>query len=475
MRETPVQALDVDSLREVVGADRLAEVHVALGHLRGALGGGRLWHVNSTATGGGVAEMLARVLGYQRSAGIDCPWMVLAGDDRFFGITKRLHHALHGMPGDGGPLGPAEQRHYRDVVAANADALLGRVGPGDVAVLHDPQVAPLAAPLRAAGVTTIWRCHIGADHANEHTEAAWSFLRPHVEAADAAVFSRREYVPAWLDGRAHVAPPTIDPLSAKNRPLDAAEVAAVVARIGLVAGDAADDALAAQGSRAVAAVGRRARIVRHGPAVPAGSPLIVQVSRWDPLKDPVGVMEAFLRLDVDRHDCHLALVGPDVTEVADDPEGQDVLRRCTAVWDGLPERWRARIHLVSLPMADTTENAWMVNAIQRHAAVVVQKSLAEGFGLTVTEAMWKAKPVMASAVGGIQDQIDDGVHGLLLGDPSDPDAGAAALERLLGSPAGAAALGRRARARVQRQFLDDRQLTDWAALVTGLVAGERAA
>lgn len=473
MRETPVEALDIESLRMVVGADRLAEVQVALGGMRSTLAGGRLWNVNSTAAGGGVAEMLARVLGYQRAAGIDARWMVITGDERFFAITKRLHHALHGMPGDGGSLGPAQHRHYRDVVAANAETFVGLVRSGDVAVLHDPQVAPLAAPLHAAGVATIWRCHVGADHTNEHTDRAWAFLRPHVEAADASVFSRREYVPAWMAGQVHVAPPTIDPLSAKNQALGGDEVTGILARIGLIACDGTEPAV--HGSRVLSKVHRRARIVRTGPAPHSAAPLIVQVSRWDPLKDPAGVMEAFCRLDLERYGCHLALVGPDVTEVADDPEGQAVLQHCTSVWEALPAAQRARIHLVSLPMADTEENAWMVNAIQRHAAVVVQKSLAEGFGLTVTEAMWKAKPVVASAVGGIQDQIDDGTHGYLLPDPTDPDALAGTLKRILDAPHDAAAIARRARARVQREFLDDRQLTDWAALVDPLVGGEQAA
>ncbi len=367
------------------------------------------------------------------------------------------------MPGDGGSLGPAQHRHYRDVVAANTETFVGLVRPGDVAVLHDPQVAPLAAPLHAAGVATIWRCHVGADHTNEHTDRAWAFLRPHVEAADACVFSRREYVPDWMAGQVQVAPPTIDPLSAKNQALGGDEVTGILARIGLITCDGTEPA--AHGSRALSKVHRRARIVRTGPAPHPDTPLIVQVSRWDPLKDPAGVMEAFCRLDLERYGCHLALVGPDVTEVADDPEGQAVLQHCTSVWDALPAAQRARIHLVSLPMADTEENAWMVNAIQRHAAVVVQKSLAEGFGLTVTEAMWKAKPVVASAVGGIQDQIVDGEHGVLLVDPADLGRFSQAVEGLLGAPTAAARLGQSAHVRASDAFLPDRHLRQWAALI----------
>ena len=476
MQDVAITPLPIDWLGAVIGPDRLTAVRRSLGRLRRFLGDRTVWTVNSTAAGGGVAEMLPRVLGYQWAAGIRAPWMVTGGDDAFFALTKRLHHCLHGSPGDGGPLGEGEHQHYCDVLAANAETLLGRVRPGDIAVLHDPQVAALAGPLRAAGLTTIWRCHIGADVHNEHTQAAWNFLRPYLEPVDAFVFSRPGYVPfASYNGRVRIFPPTIDPLSPKNQPLAPHEVIGIASRIGLVdAGDATPGA-AAQ-SAAVGRVRRMADITRTGAPIPAGSPLVVQVSRWDPLKDPIGVMEAFVRLDLDRHDCHLALVGPDVSGVTDDPEGQAVLAGCVAAWEALPPRERARIHLVSLPMDDPVENALMVNAIQRHAAIVVQKSLAEGFGLTVTEAMWKARPVVASAVGGIRDQIDDRVHGHLLHDPTDRDRLAAVLTGLLDAPRTVTrSLGQRAKARAGAEFLDDRQLLDWAALLDVVLFGHQAA
>jgi trehalose synthase len=477
MHDVAITPLPIDWLGAVIGADRLTGVRRSLGRLRRFLGDRTVWTVNSTAAGGGVAEMLPRVLGYQWAAGIRAPWMVTGGDDMFFAITKRLHHRLHGSPGDGGPLGPSEHQHYREVLAGNAETLLGRVRPGDIAVLHDPQVAALAAPLRSAGVTTIWRCHIGADGQNDSTAAAWNFLRPYLEAVDAFVFSRQQYVPFnSYNGRVRIFPPTIDPLSPKNQPLAAHEVLGIASRIGLVTADDAAVGAAAAQSAALQRVRRTADITRLGTPIPANSPLIVQVSRWDPLKDPVGVMEAFARLDLDRHDCHLALVGPDVSGVTDDSEGQAVLAACIAAWEALPHRARARIHLVSLPMDDPVENALMVNAIQRHAAIVVQKSLAEGFGLTVTEAMWKARPVVASGVGGIRDQIDDGVHGHLLDDPADLDKVAAVLTSLLDAPRAVTdRLGQRARARVAAEFLDDRQLLDWAALLDVVVTGQQAA
>ncbi|MEW6472426.1 MAG: glycosyltransferase [Actinomycetota bacterium] len=443
MRDVPVRPLRIEALAPVIGAGRVAETSMALESARQALGGHTVWTVNSTATGGGVAEMLVRILGYTSGAGIDSPWLVLEGDEPFFRITKRIHHKLHGMPGDG-PLLPGDRRHYERVMAPNAEALGSRVRPGDIVVLNDPQTVGLAGSLRDCGAAVVWRNHIGADTVNEHTDQGWAFLRPYLGAVDLCVFTRQEYAPHPLPSPFVVMPPTIDPLSAKNGDLDPVAGEGILEACGL------------------------------GP-VPPGAPLVVQVSRWDPLKDPVGVMDGFLRLEPDRFDAHLALVGPDTAEVADDPEGQQVFEGCLRRWRALPEAQRRRIHLVSLSMADVEENARMVNAIQRRATVVVQKSLAEGFGLTVTEAMWKRKPVLASAVGGIQDQIVHGRQGWLLSDPSDPAEFAAALDRLLRDRVLAASLAADARRRVQEQFLDDRQLCEWAQIFERLAGSRRAA
>ena len=195
---------------------------------------------------------------------------------------------------------------------------------------------------------------------------------------------------------------------------------------------------------------------------------MAQVSRWDPLKDPCGLLDAFVDLAAGS-DVHLVLAGPDVSGVTDDPEGRTTLAACEARRSRLPAAVRRRVHLVSLPMVDLEENSLMVNALQRHAAVVVQKSLAEGFGLTVTEAMWKARPMVASAVGGIQDQIEHRHHGLLIDDPADAGAAAAAVRTLLNDPATATRLAARAHQRAREEFLDDRQLSDWATLLSSEV------
>jgi trehalose synthase len=223
--------------------------------------------------------------------------------------------------------------------------------------------------------------------------------------------------------------------------------------------------------------GRSEVMRRHEGLVMDGSPpppidarLVVQVSRWDHLKDMEGVMRGFV--DHAEHlpeDVHLMLVGPEVSGVSDDPEGALVLSECIAAWRALAPQVQARIHLACLPMDDVDENAVMVNALQRHACVVVQKSLVEGFGLTVTEAMWKGRPVVASAVGGIQDQIVDGEHGLLIADPRDLAAFAAALTRLLGDPGLATRIGAAGRERVRELFLGDKHLVRYIELFAQLM------
>jgi trehalose synthase len=217
-------------------------------------------------------------------------------------------------------------------------------------------------------------------------------------------------------------------------------------------------------------VDRCADVVRLGRAPLYDTPLVVQVSRWDRLKDPVGVLHGYASL-LDGQPpaaAELVLAGPNVKAVADDPEGPAIFEEVEAAWRRLPHAHRKRVHLALLPTADVEENAAIVNALQRHASVVVQKSLREGFGLTVTEAMWKARPVLASAVGGIRDQIESGVHGILLEDPTDLAAFAAALRDLLEDGERAARLGRNARDRVRERFLGVRSLVQYAELIEDL-------
>ena len=471
LRAVEVPRLPVSRLESAIGAPRYAELVRAADDVRPMLAGRTIWNVSSTAAGGGVAEMLQVLVGYVQDLGIAIGWLVITGDAGFFAITKRLHNQIHGNPA-GGPLGAAEAGHYAQMLAANAVELAGRVRPGDVVLLHDPQTAGLAAPLAQAGALVVWRCHIGVDWEDEVTRAAWEFLRPHLAAAAAHVFSRRTYVPSWIPaGKAWIIPPSIDPFSPKNQELDADTVRAVLVKLGVLDGAAPmAPATFVRRDGEVDTVSRPAVIVGEGRPGP-GDPVLVQVSRWDRLKDMAGVMRGFANHVAPGGDGYLMLVGPAVKEVSDDPEGAAVYGECLLQWRDLSPAARVRILLVTLPMDDIDENAAMVNALQRHATVIAQKSLAEGFGLTVSEGMWKGRPVIGSSVGGIIDQIAEGT-GILLPDPADLAAFGSAARLLLGDQELAARLGQAAHAHVREQYVGDVHLLRYAGLLGSLIAGE---
>jgi len=440
------------ALAAVLPAVQAARLRAATDSAARTLAGRVVWHVNATATGGGVAEMLITLLGYALDAGIKERWLVLDGNAEFFAVTKRLHNAIHGV-GDPDGFGPAEHRAYQQVTDRNADDMVRMTSPPDLVMLHDPQTAGLVPALQRAGLRVAWRSHVGRDVPNEATVAAWGFLRPYIESADLFVFSRLQYAPSWIPAsRLWVIPPSIDPLAPKNRYIAPAAGARILAAAGLLSPSGADRSPAVQGA----------------PAPTPDQPVVIQVSRWDRLKDMPGVMAGFVRARL-PDDVHLMLIGPAVTGVTDDPEGGEVLAECVTAWQSLPPPARHRVSLVSVPMDDLRLNATIINAIQRHAAVVVQKSLAEGFGLTVAEAMWKSRPMLASAVGGIQDQIIDHQQGLLV-DPFDLDGFARDLERMLGDQVLASRLGHAARRRVREEFLDDRQLIQINELFGAMLA-----
>ena len=469
LQQVRVGARPVELLRPLVGEDRIRETYRVVGEMQRRMEGRVFWNVNSTRSGGGVAEMLRSELGYVCALGIDTRWLVIEGTSEFFQITKRLHHALHGSKGDGSQLGERERAVYDRVLQANAEELLGLIRPRDFVFLHDPQTAGLVPHLVRSGAIVIWRCHVGGDEPNGDVGLGWSFLAPYLEDVTATVFSRNHYIPDCCDhGRSVVIPPSIDAFSAKNQELDDATVRAILVHTGLVEGPPGGGSpmfLREDGSPG--RVERHADVLRLGRAPTWETPLIVQVSRWDRLKDPAGVMQGFAQL-VDGAapaGAELVLAGPNVKAIADDPEQAAVLDEVVAAQRRLSHSDRNRVHLAILPMRDVEENAAIVNALQRHAAVVVQKSLHEGFGLTVTEAMWKGRPIVASAVGGIQDQIVDGVHGLLLQDPSDARALGAALGRILKDSDYAGRLGRNARQRVRDEYLVVRHLIQYAKLM----------
>jgi trehalose synthase len=376
---------------------------------------------------------------------------------------------VYGVRGDARELGQAEREVYERTLAGQVDELLAVIRPGDVVLLHDPQTLGLAPLLRRADVAVGWRGHIGADRANAFTEEGWHFLAPYLEDVDRVVVSRDTFAPpGYPIERVHVIPPSIDPLAVKNAPMTEADVDALLAFTGLVQGDA-DRATFHRRDGSPARADRQADVLQLGPPPPVGAPLVVQVSRWDRLKDMPGVITAFAEHVDGSTEAHLVLAGPNVSGVSDDPEGAEVYEDCAELWRGLPHAERRRVHLACLPTADTEENAAIVNALQRRASVVTQKSLAEGFGLTVVEAMWKARPVVATAVGGIVDQITGPDCGVLVDDPTDLAGFGRAVRDLLDDPERAAAVGAAAQERA-RDFLPDVHLTRWSDLLAGLVS-----
>jgi trehalose synthase len=468
LTHVPVAPLPPERFRELLG-ERYRELEEVIARGQELFAGRAVWHVNSTARGGGVAELLQSLLAYARGGGVDTRWVVIGGNPGFFQITKRIHNHLHGSAGDGGSLGEAEHDVYDETLRDNAAELARTVAPDDIVFLHDPQTAGLVNPVRETGAMVVWRCHVGLDLPNDLARRAWDFLRSYVEEADAYVFSRKEFVWEGLDDeKVWIVAPSIDAFSPKNQDLSPESVQAILGVAGVRQGGDASHARFVREDGSPGRVDRAAEMFQDEP-VPDRAPLITQVSRWDRLKDPMGVVRCFVENVVHDTDAHLLLAGPSVAAVSDDPEGAEVLAEVDHYRRELDPAVRARVHMATLPMDDVQENAAIVNAIQRRSDIVVQKSLAEGFGLTVAEAMWKSRPVVATRRGGIQDQIVDGESGILLDDPLDLEAMGRALDRLLGDPEYARALGVAARQRVKDQFLGTRSLIQYEQLLAGLL------
>ncbi len=469
MFEVSLPARALTPFVELVGAARIEAIQRQAEATRAMVGQHGVFNINSTAAGGGVAEILRSLVRYSRGLEIDTRWLVIEGPPEFFAVTKRLHNALHDTAGDGSPLGREQRELYERVTAENLAQIERVVRPGDVVVCHDPQTAGLTSSLSRLGLRVCWRCHIGHEGAGTYVDEGWAFLRKYLEDVPLAVFSRAAYAPRWLPhGRTITMPPNIDPFSVKNQPIAEPNIRGILAAAGLVAVDAEPgSATFIDENGRVRPVTRRAKIIRMNAAPSWEVPLVVQVSRWDRMKDHIGVLQGFARLlerPVD-HGAELVLAGPSVRGVADDPEGPEVLAEVEHAWRGLGENVRRRAHIAELPMEDTDENAAIVNALQRHSAIVVQKSLREGFGLTVTEAMWKRRPVVASAVGGIKDQIRDGIEGMLVCDPTSADETADDLQSVLDSPELGRRMGDAAYARVCERYLSVSALERWARLL----------
>ncbi|MGZ6989347.1 MAG: glycosyltransferase, partial [Thermoanaerobaculia bacterium] len=375
-QEIDVPVRDPELFRRVLPAKRFEELRRVSQEARELLSGRVVWNVNSTGRGGGVAELLRPLVGYARGAGVDARWVVIDGSREFFDLTKRIHNRLHGAPGDVSPLDEQARRLYEDVLAANLASFAPRVREGDVILLHDPQTAGMAPSLRSIAGALIWRCHVGMDTPNEFAREAWAFLLPYVRHADAAVFSREAFLWDGLDrDRVVIITPTIDVFTPKNEDLSPETVLAVLRAAALVGRGSKTPVTFSRQDGTPVRVERRATIVEDAPVEPE-TPLVVQISRWDALKDPIGVIRGFAEHVPPDTGAHLLYAGPAVEAVSDDPEGMRVLRDARIARSLLPAEARARVHLVTLPMDDPDENAVMVNALQRHARVITQKSLA---------------------------------------------------------------------------------------------------
>jgi len=459
LTDVPVGALNLERFASVLAPEDYERLMRTVQRGREVFDGRVVWNVNSTAQGGGVAEMLVSLLAYARGAGIDARWVVIAGNEDFFVLTKRIHNFLHGSSGDGGELDSDARRVFDEVTERNAAEFRELIKPEDVVIIHDPQPAGLIPAIRDVGCPIVWRCHVGLDRPHPLARRAWEFLLPYVRDADAYVFSRQAFAWEGLEKDVTIIPPSIDAFSPKNEELAREHVLAILTVAGLNEDSAAP---APTFTRLDGSPGRVDRPAQRWErrALRCTDRVVVQVSRWDALKDPIGVLRGFAQHVAPAvPDAHLVYAGPAVESVTDDPEGGRVLAQAIAEYEAMPEEIAERVHLVALPMDDVQENAAIVNALQRRADVVVQKSLAEGFGLTVAEAMWKARPVVASRIGGIQDQIVHGETGILLDDPLDLAAYGAAVRSLLEDRSRAEAIGQAAKESVRHGFLGTRTLT----------------
>jgi len=385
-----------------------AEVVDHLRQLARPLAGRKVVHVNSTRAGGGVAEILACLVPLKKELGLDASWEVIEGGDQFFLATKGLHNGLQGNPVD---LHPRLQESYLETNRINAERLRSRLEDADFVFIHDPQPAALLRFCEKRKGKWIWRCHIDASRPHR---PIWRFLRDFVRPYDASIFSLAAFAQS-LPHPQYLVPPSIDPLSEKNVPLHQEEIAEVAARFQL----------------------------------DPERPVLAQVSRFDRFKDPVGVIQAY-RLVKTRLPVQLVLAGG---AADDDPEGGAVLAEVREKAGDDPD-----IHVLLLsPDAHRT-----VNALQRRADIVLQKSLREGFGLTVTEALWKSKPVIGGETGGITLQVINGHTGFLV---NTPEGAAFRIRYLLNRPEERESIGRKGRQLVRESFLITRQLREHLTLM----------
>jgi trehalose synthase len=381
------------------------------------LAGKRVAHVSATAFGGGVAEINYTLVPLMQDAGLETDWLIIRGADEFFNVTKTIHNALQGNPQG---LDDEQQAIYRRYNELNAKEFVDEY---DFVIVHDAQPAGMIDHFPGSRAHWIWRCHIDLSTPNRQV---LDFLTPSIERYGASIFHRREYVPeaADVERRAFIWPPAIDPLAPKNMALSPEDAAYIVDQFG----------------------------------IDVSRPLLTQVSRFDPWKDPLGVIDAYRLVKERFPGVQLALVG---SMAHDDPEGWDFYNQTVSYAGGDPD-----IYILSnLNNVGSVE----VNAFQVHSAAVIQKSIREGFGLTVSEALWKSRPTVAGNVGGIVDQITHGETGWLVSSSSEC---AEACIAILDDPDRAKTIALSGKEHVRRHFLTPRLLRDWLALFNRMLGNE---
>jgi len=389
---------------EVVGQEVIDELGVIADRVRHR----KLQNINSTPVGGGVAEILTRLVPLLKELGVETTWDVIKGDEAFFNVTKSFHNALHGDKTDIRPemfeiFQATSERNKREMNIT-----------GDVVLVHDPQPIGLVDLKEQLGHGWLWRCHIDV---SQPDLKVWDFLRPYVERYDVSIFSMPDFAKE-LPIPQYMIPPSIDPLSEKNRELPASAIESVLQKY----------------------------------ALDPARPILTQISRFDRLKDPLGVIDAY-RLVKRRHNCQLVLAGGGAP---DDPEGADVLREVQEQAAEDPD-----IHVLLLPPFSDAE----INALVRGSDIVFQKSIREGFGLTVSEALWKRKPVIGGAVGGIKLQVINGVTGFLV---HSPEGAANRAIQLLSNPSMRKSMGANGHEHVRQNFLLTRHVKDYLLAMLSL-------
>ncbi|MBV9311121.1 MAG: glycosyltransferase [Solirubrobacterales bacterium] len=393
----------ISDYASIVGRALVDEIRERAERLQGK----RILHVSATAFGGGVSEILYTLVPLMIDVGLACEWQVVYGREEFFNATKVMHNALQGSPNDLSDEEWATWLRYNEI---NGRELTEG---WDVCIVHDPQPAAMCSLVGEKARRWVWRCHIDLSTPNQATLGR---LRPMLECYDANVFHMPTYVPAHMDGRAEIFPPAIDPLNPKNMAFSYEDAVYICQQFG----------------------------------IDVDRPLLCQISRFDPWKDPLGVIDAYRLVKEEIPEVQLALVGSMAT---DDPEGWDYFNSTIAHADGDPD-----IHILNNL---NNVGAIEVNAFQSHCDVVIQKSTREGFGLTVTEAIWKARPLVGGAVGGIPLQISNGQSGFLV---STVEECAERSLEIVKDPALGKRLGRAGKETVRQRFLTPRLLRDWLEL-----------